>query len=100
MRCHPLIFASGLVADVVGGGGVAASWAPRRRPQPAAESAGLRRRNAQLCWAMRGQDPLEEQRVPRRPAGLLGDRTPELQATGPAPKDISAARGPYGRRVP
>src|SRR5712691_8944396 len=31
-------------SDVVGGGGVAASWAPRRRPQPTAESAGLRRR--------------------------------------------------------
>ena len=26
---------------------------------------GLRRRNAQLRWAMRGQDPLKEQRVPR-----------------------------------
>src|SRR5207249_2071931 len=37
-------------------------------------SAGPRRRNARLRWAMRGQDPLKEQRVPGS-AGLLGDRT-------------------------
>src|SRR5437660_7215337 len=45
-----------------------------------AGSAGPRRRNAQLRWAMRGQDPLKEQRVPGS-AGLLGGRTPEPQAT-------------------
>src|SRR5207244_642238 len=33
---------------------------------PRAGSAGPRRRNAQLRWAMQGQDPHKEQRVPRR----------------------------------
>src|SRR5207245_146508 len=59
------------------------AWAPRCSAGRTAGSAGPRRRNAQLRWAMRGQDPLKGQRVPGS-AGLLGDRTPELQATGPA----------------
>src|SRR3989475_7698699 len=48
--------------------------APRCSAGRTAESAGPRRRNAQLRWAMRGQDPLKEQRVPGS-AGLLADRT-------------------------
>src|SRR5437016_11491841 len=40
------------------------AWAPRCSAGRTAESAGPRRRNAQLRWAMRGQDPLKEQRVP------------------------------------
>src|SRR2546425_6465204 len=55
------------------------AWAPRCSAGRTAGSAGPRRRNAQLRWAMRGQDPLKEQRVPGS-AGLLGDRTPEPQA--------------------
>src|SRR3989440_5663152 len=51
------------------------AWAPRCSEGRTAGSAGLRRRNAQLRWAMRGQDPLKEQQVPRRTSGLLGDRT-------------------------
>src|SRR3989449_6996071 len=50
------------------------TWAPRCSAGRTAESAGPRRRNAQLRWAMRGQDPLKEQRVPGS-AGLLADRT-------------------------
>src|SRR5438445_9607924 len=34
------------------------AWAPRCSAGRTAGSAGLRRRNAQLRWAMRGQDPL------------------------------------------
>src|SRR5437867_7959766 len=50
------------------------AWAPRCSAGRTAGSAGPRRRNAPLRWAMRGQDPLKEQRVPGS-AGLLGDRT-------------------------
>src|SRR5438309_9103376 len=50
------------------------AWAPRCSAGRTAGSAGPRRRNAQLRWAMRGQDPLKEQRVPGS-AGLIGDRT-------------------------
>src|SRR3989442_3372756 len=57
------------------------AWVPRCSAGRTAGSAGPRRRNAQLRWAMRGQDPLKEQRVPGS-AGLLGDRTPEPQAKG------------------
>jgi hypothetical protein len=32
------------------------AWAPKRSEGRTAESAGLQRRNAQLRWAMRGQD--------------------------------------------
>jgi len=52
------------------------AWVPRCSAGRTAGSAGPRRRNAQLRWAMRGQDPLKEQRVPGS-AGLLGDRTCE-----------------------
>src|SRR2546428_10812489 len=45
------------------------AWVPRCSAGRTAGSAGLRRRNAQLRWAMRGQDPLKEQRVPRRTSG-------------------------------
>src|SRR2546428_466994 len=51
------------------------AWAPGCSAGRTAGSAGLRRRNAQLRRAMQWQDPLKEQRVPRRPAGLLADRT-------------------------
>src|SRR5437867_6230244 len=57
------------------------AWAPRCSAGRTAGSAGPRRRNAPLRWAMRGQDPLKEQRVPGS-AGLLGDRTPAPQAAG------------------
>src|SRR5207302_10710694 len=52
------------------------AWALRCSAGRIAGSAGLRRRSAQLRWAMRGQDPLKEQRVPRRTSGC--------EATGPA----------------
>jgi hypothetical protein len=65
-----------------GRGGILAKWletggakrAPGGAERGTPESAGPRRRNAQLRWAMRGQDPLKEQRVPDS-AGLFGDRT-------------------------
>src|SRR5437867_10213049 len=56
------------------GGGELGAQAERKGH--ADESSGLRRRNGpEHVWAARRQDPLEEQRVPRRPAGLLADRT-------------------------
>src|SRR5439155_21963827 len=55
------------------------AWAPRCSAGRTAGSAGPRRRNAQLRWAMRGQDPLKEQRVPRRTSGLIGGRTRRLR---------------------
>src|SRR2546422_4281750 len=57
------------------------AWAPRCSAGRTAGSAGPRRRNAQLRWAMRGQDPLKEQRVPGS-AGPPGDRNPGPQAKG------------------
>src|SRR5207253_7535911 len=38
------------------------AWAPRSSAGRTAGSAGPRRRNAQLRWAMRGQDPREQDR--------------------------------------
>src|SRR2546422_9494550 len=61
------------------------AWAPRSSAGRTAGSAGPRRRNAQLRWAVRGQDPLKEQRVPRGTSGGLGDRTRvELPISSPA----------------
>src|SRR6266545_113537 len=36
------------------------AWAPSSRVGRTAESAGLRRRNAQRIWATRGQDPRDQ----------------------------------------
>src|SRR5207245_10944805 len=63
------------------------AWAPGCSAGGTAESAGLGRRNAQLRRAMQWQDPLKEQRAPRRPAGLLADSTlpPALPPSLPPP---------------
>src|SRR5213594_2302929 len=80
---HPSLWGCDAKAPVAIRAGDTA-WAPRCSAGRTAGSAGPRRRNAQLRWAMRGQDPLKEQRVPRRTSGLLAGRTPKPQVTGPA----------------
>src|SRR6266571_9200428 len=82
--------------EVLAGAGDTA-WAPRCSAGRTAGSAGPRRRNAQLRWAMRGQDPLKEQRGPGS-AGLLGDRTRVSELSSLAqPYLLGLGVGPHGK---